>query len=260
MGRRESENHELIHWPIEGRTLAITVKKRSRQKHIRLRISGRGEVVVSAPKSSTKTEIKRALSGKSGWISDHLKRIREGLENVDPLKNLYYCGELYPVVLHPSTGSRVSVRLSTLQNRLNVHVPETGITSSSPAASVLSEEERATVEASIAGWLKRKAGEIIRERAAEVSEEISLPFKKLYIRNQRTRWGSSSSLGNISINWRAAMAPEEVQHYLIIHELAHQRHLNHSQAFWQLVAEHCPDYRRREHWLKEHRALISLFR
>ena len=94
----------------------------------------------------------------------------------------------------------------------------------------------------------------------EVSEEINLPFKKLYIRNQRTRWGSSSSMGNISINWRAVMAPEEVQHYLIIHELAHQRHLNHSREFWNLVATHCPDFRRHEHWLKEHRALISLFR
>ncbi len=258
MGKRASEEHELIHWPIEGRKLSITIKRRSRQKHIRLRISGRGEVVVSAPKSSTKTEIKRALSGKSSWISGHLRRIQEGWEDFDPLRRLYFCGEVYPVVLLPSSGARFTVRPA--KEQVNVHVPETRISSSSTVHLMLTDEERSTIERALGGWLKRKAGEIIRERAREVSDEIHLPFKKLYIRNQRTRWGSSSSIGNISINWRAVMAPEEVQHYLIVHELAHQRHLNHSQEFWSLVAVHCPDFRTHELWLKEHRTLISLFR
>jgi predicted metal-dependent hydrolase len=108
--------------------------------------------------------------------------------------------------------------------------------------------------------LEREAKRRFRSRTAELSALTGIQYSRLFVRNQRTRWGSSSSKGNISVNWRAVMLPTAVQDYLIIHELAHQVHLNHSAAFWTVVERHCPDYRTANNRLKDNSPLISLFR
>ena len=70
-------------------------------------------------------------------------------------------------------------------------------------------------------------------------------------RFQQTRWGSCSSRGNLNFNWRLLLMPERVMDYVIVHELAHRREMNHSAAFWQIVETYLPDYRERRQWLKE---------
>jgi predicted metal-dependent hydrolase len=71
------------------------------------------------------------------------------------------------------------------------------------------------------------------------------------VRAQKTRWGSCSARGTISLNWRLIQAPPGVVDYLIIHELMHRREMNHSARYWKLVAQAFPDYRRAEQWLKK---------
>ncbi len=78
------------------------------------------------------------------------------------------------------------------------------------------------------------------------------------IRQQRTRWGSCSSLGHINLNARIMMAPTEVIEYLVIHELAHRVHPHHGRTFYQLVEQYCPQYRIHQYWLKEHAFLLAL--
>lgn len=77
--------------------------------------------------------------------------------------------------------------------------------------------------------------------------------KKVFIRNQKTRWGTASSLGNISFNWRVANLPDEIQDYVVIHELAHLREMNHSPAFWAIVEQHAPNHREHRRWLRQRR-------
>ncbi len=76
--------------------------------------------------------------------------------------------------------------------------------------------------------------------------------RKVFVRNQKTRWGSASSLGNVSFNWRVAGLPEAIQDYIVIHELAHLQEMNHSAAFWSVVATYSPDYRLHRRWLRQH--------
>ncbi len=244
---------ETIRLSLGGDDLLVTVTRRPRQKYIRLRVSGKGEVVVSAPKRTSQREIRRALSEKRNWIEGHLRRVREDLRELNPLSGISYLGKRYPVLLREGSGRSFSVRLSAQKERIIVRIP--------PEFSKRRSRERdRRVEAALAAWLRRRASKTLRKTALEISEEIDLPFKRLYIRNQRTRWGSSSSLGNISLNWRTVMTPPSVQRYLIIHELAHQRHLNHSQNFWREVQRYCPDFTQQEAWLKKHRGLMALFR
>ena len=80
--------------------------------------------------------------------------------------------------------------------------------------------------------------------------KMGVTYGTISIRQQATRWGSCSSGGNLNFNWRLLLMPERVMDYVIVHELAHRREMNHSAAFWQIVETYLPDYRERRQWLK----------
>lgn len=86
---------------------------------------------------------------------------------------------------------------------------------------------------------------------AQIARELNFSYEKLTIRRQRTRWGSCSARGTISLNCCLLFQRPEVVRYLMIHELAHTRHMNHSKRFWQCVARHCPEYKSLDRQLRE---------
>ena len=104
----------------------------------------------------------------------------------------------------------------------------------------------------ISQHLKREARVLFQERLDFFGEKMGLKAEALRIGDQRTRWGSCSSKGTISLNWRLVMAPPEVLDYIVIHELAHLEEMNHSAKFWAIVKTFCPDYKAQEEWLKAH--------
>lgn len=108
---------------------------------------------------------------------------------------------------------------------------------------VISEQER---EEGI-----RTAKERIPRRVAYFAERMGVTYGRITIREQKTRWGSCSSKGNLNFNWKLVLMPDEVLDYVVVHELAHRRELNHSDRFWAIVAEVLPDYRERRGKLKE---------
>ena len=84
----------------------------------------------------------------------------------------------------------------------------------------------------------------------EYSERLQVRPGRITIRNQRTRWGSCSSQGSLNFNCLLAQAPDQVRRYVVLHELCHLKEMNHSPAFWRLVASQMPDYQRAKEWLK----------
>lgn len=99
--------------------------------------------------------------------------------------------------------------------------------------------------------LADKACSYIPGRVAHFAPLVGVTYGRITIRNQRTRWGSCSSKGNLNFNWRLIFAPEEVVDYIVVHELAHRKEMNHSRAFYNVVASVLPDYKVQEKWLKE---------
>ena len=95
------------------------------------------------------------------------------------------------------------------------------------------------------------AGQALQERTAFFAEIMGVDYGRITVRDQRTRWGSCSAKGNLNFNWRLILAPGEVLDYVVVHELAHRREMNHSKRFWSLVEMVLPDYERRRRWLKE---------
>jgi predicted metal-dependent hydrolase len=98
--------------------------------------------------------------------------------------------------------------------------------------------------------LRQKARAELSVRLGELAAEHGLHVARVSIRNQRTRWGSCGRDGHISLNWRLVLMPPDVRDYVLIHELMHLRRLDHSPAYWRLVAAACPGYREARHWLR----------
>jgi predicted metal-dependent hydrolase len=101
------------------------------------------------------------------------------------------------------------------------------------------------------GW-RQKAERELPPRLLELAAQCALAVSRISIRNQRARWGSCSRSGHITLNWRLVTLPEWVRDYVLIHELMHLKRLDHSPAFWKLVAAACPDYQAARAWLRTH--------
>jgi len=97
-----------------------------------------------------------------------------------------------------------------------------------------------------------RAGAVLAEKTAYYAKVMQVDYGRITIRDQKTRWGSCSGKGNLNYNWRLILAPEPVLDYVVIHELAHRREMNHSPRFWQYVADIMPDYQVHRSWLRRY--------
>ena len=117
-----------------------------------------------------------------------------------------------------------------------------------PTAPVLSAAERKV--------LAEQAAKALQEKVSRFARQMGVSYGRITIRSQRTRWGSCSAKGNLNFNCLLMLMPQEVQDYIVIHELCHRREMNHSAAFWAEVEKYCPDYRNCRKWLKDNGASL----
>ena len=118
--------------------------------------------------------------------------------------------------------------------------------------------EKLTREKVIA--LAEEALKVIPERVEYFAKVIGVTYGKITVRNQKTRWGSCSSKGNLNFNCLLMLAPPEVLDYVVVHDLCHRKQMNHSKAFWLEVEKVLPDYKEVRKWLKEEGSqMITLF-
>lgn len=99
---------------------------------------------------------------------------------------------------------------------------------------------------------KDLAREEVLKRLEHFNQFYRFKYKKIYIRNQKTRWGSCSSMGNLSFNWKIIKLSEKLKSYIIVHELCHLKELNHSKRFWELVSRTIPDYKETRRLVQNH--------
>ncbi|MBO5564854.1 MAG: M48 family metallopeptidase [Lachnospiraceae bacterium] len=105
---------------------------------------------------------------------------------------------------------------------------------------------------------RQAAKDYIPKRVAFFAEKMGLSYGKVFIRSQRSQWGSCSAEKNLSFNWRLMLSPPRIIDYVIVHELSHLLHMNHSRDFWKEVEKVLPDYRERDRWLKENGGLLEV--
>ena len=114
----------------------------------------------------------------------------------------------------------------------------------------------ADLRPAVENHLRRLAARELPPRVLELAARHGLTVRRIIVRNQKTRWGSCSRRGAISLNWRLIQTPAFVSDYICLHELMHLRQMNHSPKFWAELERVCPDYRQPKRWLKEHSGLL----
>lgn len=113
------------------------------------------------------------------------------------------------------------------------------------------QKEKTPYERRLEAPYRHAAKEYITKRADYFADQLGVTYNTITIRDQKTRWGSCSSKGNLSFNWRLILAPPKVLDYVVVHELCHRREMNHSPRFWALVESVMPDYKQHRKWLKD---------
>jgi len=229
---------------LDGQTISYVIKRSARARYARLEVRSATELTVVIPNYCSITQIPGLLEAKKSWILNNLARYSQlqlpaagkALESGDTIP---YLGRDLEVVTRQNQGNAASVKLE--RNRLIV-----GLGSRNGRLALVLEQ-----------WYRMQAAQVIRERADKLSAQCGLSFNRLVIRGQKSRWGSCSRKGNLSFNWKLMMAPEPVIDYVIIHELLHLKEMSHTKRFWQLVAEHCPQWREHRKWLKDHEAELT---
>lgn len=118
---------------------------------------------------------------------------------------------------------------------------------------VLSREgvEKTGVKDELESLYREEAGRFIRTRVERYAEDLGVDYGTISVKNQKTLWGSCSPKRNLNFNWRIMMAPQAIAEYVILHELCHLRHPNHSEDFWNLLANYTENPRGKARWLRE---------
>ena len=231
---------------LAGREVRYTVRRSPRARRIGLRISPVRGLEVVLPQRGRLPDIPALLQEKAAWITSALDRLgAHQLPPAVPLGEgtlLPYCGRDYRVIVASDTAPRATIVRDDMEHTLTV-----GRTHPNEQLSSLLER-----------WYRGEARRVIDGRVREFAARLGVTYSRLTIRDGRSRWGSCSSLGGLNFSWRLILAPPEILDYVVIHELAHRRELNHSSRFWAIVAAHCPAYRTHQRWLREHGAALQL--
>lgn len=234
--------------PFNGQRLHYSQRLDKRRKNIQLRMLPTAVVEIITPGKLTAAEIEHIITLKSKWLTGRLHKLSTLAAN--------------PINLCLTTGSQLLYRGEprTLTILAGGSKPEISLT---PAAVLVTvptgaeAEPEAMAERLLKAWLVRQAGELFLDKTRQWAAIIGVRPARITIKDQKTRWGSCSSLGNINYNWRIIMAPPGVADYLIIHELCHLLVPNHSVRFWEQVGRFSPEYRECRKWLADNGKLLS---
>lgn len=116
----------------------------------------------------------------------------------------------------------------------------------------LAEDDNTPPQQVLDEWLQESAEKLFSEKVKTWGEKMQVECAKVTVKDQKTLWGSCSQKGNLNFSWRLLKAPEPVQDYLVIHELAHLKIMSHDDQYWELVSQWCPDYKQHRRWLRNH--------
>jgi predicted metal-dependent hydrolase len=216
------------------RELAYSVRRSDRARRVRVVVEPTGAIEVVLPRRAPQREAAAAVAELRPWIE---RRLADSLALRERLAarggTLPFLGE--QLTLRQVTGRTRAHRRGDL-----LLVPDG--------------DARPAIER----WYRRMARDEVAPRLDEAAAALGVSYASVRIANQRTRWGSCSTTGAMSFNWRLLLAPPEILDYVVWHEACHLVHMDHSRRFWSLLERHLPDYRARRRWLKDHGATLVL--
>ena len=228
----------------QGETIEYQLIK-SKRKTISIRVTDQ-EVSVRAPKNMSNAKIHELVLTRAAWIGQ--KRLELMRQSQERPHHTYETGDefLYQgdkITLMVNFGEFYQVKLELQERKLIVTLPH---------------ENPEEVQILLEQWYRQQAKRQITLRVQEYQRQYQYfeAAKRITIKDQKSRWGSCSTKGNLNFNYRLIMAPPQVLDYVVVHELCHLCHMNHSQEFWSLVGQIMPEYGQMRQWLKLHGKML----
>ncbi len=192
-----------------------------------------GMVIIRAPLKATNKNIDELINKYQHWI----KRKLSEMNNIQKHNTeVYFLGKAYQLEMLDAACSNVEIIVNTLRSCAN------------------------SIEAhkiKLIDWYKLQVKGLVLPLVEKYQELLGLYPQSIKITTAKGRWGSCNSKGTLCFSYRVAMLPEFVIEYIVVHELCHLKHLNHSSLFWELVASIYPQYKSAEKWLKNHRYILA---
>lgn len=222
---------------LNGQLIAYTVRESHRARRARLQISPRKGLELVVPIGLvSEQEHEAMLRQKTDWILANLRQ--PAAFATGDLIN--FLGEPHTLdLIDTPNAKRTTVARQAQSIRIRLK------------AGLGDNERQSAIAHALTLWYKNQARHYLLPRVNELATQFSFNIGAVTIRGQRTRWGSCSSRGNLSLNWRLMMVVPPAIDYIIIHELCHLLEMNHSPRFWALVATHCPNYQEWRRYLKK---------
>lgn len=222
-GRRRPSPHAVT---VGDRVFPVDLARHPRARRYVLRVSPDGRLRLTVPRGASIGGGLSFAAREEAWITREWARLQQGAAAWHHGSGVWYRG--VRVALTLTAGAAVfadqRVRLGSASG----------------------------VRASVERHLRALASRELPERTVALARQHGISIERVSVRDQRSRWGSCSPRGAIALNWRLVQMPHEVAEYVILHELAHRLHANHSRRFWRAVERICPGWRTAERWLRTH--------
>jgi predicted metal-dependent hydrolase len=223
---------------LNGRQILLALIRNPRARRYVLRVGPDGSARVTIPRGGSAVEARRFAERNRDWLERQFQRLA-----AQPKRPAEWW-----------VGTEILFRGEPVKLEAGLNGENGMIRFGGEVVQV--SDAAADLRPAIEKHLWRLAAQELPARVLEYAALHQLPVRRITVRNQRSRWGSCSRHGTISLNWRLIQAPTFVQDYLILHELCHLREMNHSRRFWREVQRVCPDFETAERWLKQHSGLL----
>ena len=210
------------------------------RKNLSIEVEAPRKITVISPAGKSEDEILETVKTKSKWIVQKLFEIRE-IEYRKRIKQ-YVNGESFIYM-----GRNYSLQILLEDNN---SYPEAKLTRGKFHVTSYSKDQN-VIKQALENWYKDKAKEKVNERIKYYQAYFDIRPKRVIIKNQEKRWGSCTKDNILLFNWKCIMAPSPVLDYIVVHEMCHMIHMNHSKEFWSLLKSILPDYEQRKNWLRD---------
>lgn len=244
---------------LDDETLSFTLLRVPRRKHVHLVINDDARLEVRAPWRYSLEKACGVVREHQDWV---MRKVRAARERTAERPDLVHGAEL------PFLDERLQLRIDFQPQMKLFHALPDDPQPAAPFARVRRDGDKLHVHATslrrdevrglLERWYVRQAKSVLPKRLFELADRMQLYPQRVTVRAQRTRWGSCSSRGAINVNWRLVLLPLALADYVLIHELCHLRHLDHSAAFWDMVGQEIPDYAYRREQLRAMQSMLPL--
>jgi len=206
-----------------------------------------------APLRMAEKQIQRFICDNQQWVTRTLDKIAVRMQQIKCLAperyhhgaQVPFQGQKYLLLVTATEAARIKI---TWNEAFNAALP----------APLVTKDYSAVLREALIQWMKRTAALRAKKIVARHAGREQLMPRSIRIKEQKSRWGSCGIHDDINLNWLLMLAPPEIFEYVVVHELCHLRHRNHSADFWRLVGQHLPDYRCQRVWLRENGASLMM--